>query len=249
MSDLVLQPGSPRISGDGDSRVYTYAYKCARGTGHTHVPGSKHAPNPDGPGFFVDSNVVSDIGYDTVELVYQDPLPETGLAAIKEGKCQPVLRSSVMEKPLCSHPNYKVCWDHYLECKKEDKLVALPSGWDTAANKDAMVGEEKFRWKHKSEAVGTGCVQRTAVKKPELETYYYPAAEVLEKYYYRRKADAARKVRATGKKDTPVETFLLTGIEWMNMGSELSQSGNYWVCSVGFKAAKTWDDDIYAVAT
>jgi len=247
MSGLTEQPESPRISGDGEYKEYTYIYKCLHGV--DVVFPAKQSANTGGKGYFTQGSILPGVGYDTVEFTYSEKIPETGLAAIKEGKNQPTLRTSVMEKPLAGHPNYLVCWDHYLECKKADKATTLPAAWDEAKTKDSMVDNETFRWKHKSEAVGDGFVQRTAVVKPEVDSYYYPAAQVEERYYYRRKQDAASKAKSAGKKDTPKENFNITGVEWMNMGSEVQQDGHYWVCSVSFVAAVKWDDDIYTEAS
>ena len=244
---LTLQPGCPRISGDGDSKEYSYTFWCEKGTAESYIPMKHSANSYGGNGYFVRHSITSNAAYDILELTFSDIVPETGMDAIKEGKNQPSLRTSLIEKPLNSHVNYYVCWDHYLECKEADKAVTLPSGWDTAKLKDPMVGNTQFRWKHKSESVANGYVQRTAVKKPELETYLYPSAEISEKYYYRRAKDAETKVRSTGRKDTPSKTFGITA-EWLNLGSELSQEGKYWVCSVAYSGAVEWDDDVYAEA-
>ncbi len=157
---------------------------------------------------------------------------------------------NVQEKPLEEHPNYAVCWNHYL-LKHQAASSAPPSDWDsTTSLKTASVfGNDEFH-EYLWSDTGVDLPANFSIveeRTKSFDTWFSCEPQVIRSRTYGSYSSAVSAASALVKKEAPAKKFGIGGGSWLRLPGTVSQSGReYIVEDIYIWKPDAWDSEIYS---
>jgi hypothetical protein len=244
--NYIPQPGYPRLDGtDGDDTI-----KVKWITDDPVVPDYDTAFY-DGRYPFFDNyshlklnkkSVVKQPGRYVVSLEYGED-EDDGTATVGGSSTVSTCANREVQVPITQHPNYRVCWNHDLHTTESGDAP----GWTPDAKNTELATDvaKKYRWAEPGTMPDTGWRVCAAAKKPGVESYPVFLPEVTVVRTTSSKGYLTRTMAKDGTKQTPPDTFGMSGGEWLQVGSELAKEGKKWVLRTVYRWSLSIDSDIY----
>ena len=168
------------------------------------------------------------------------------------GKKSAQLNGSMLSLPLEAHPDYLVCWNHYLVASPGTN--AVPAWWKSA--KDAVIAgadNKKYMWvKDLSAAPQESSGIWHAVKAPVkagTETFDVAVYSITETVKCRScNAAGALVANQLNKIGKPTYTLGIVGGDWKCDNANVFWGGKAWFATLTWTRSgnnKGWDKDIY----
>ena len=170
------------------------------------------------------------------------------------GKKSATLECGMLSMPLETHPEYRVCWNHYLAALG---AAAVPSWWADATSQIITGNDVKvYRWVSSPAELPYADVEGKkwqVVKKPSKEgvTSYDVATYVIRETVRCKTATAAGKICANkiNRITKPENDFGIKGGNWKCDGVNVRWGGKYWLASLTYTRSgnsKGWDAELYS---
>ena len=243
LSDYIATVGDGAISGDTVTRLWM----CRKADAVAIFEAYEHNEEYD-DGFFnlFASGIAYNEAYATLTMVFQaNPTEDEHEAGDVEYSCN----ASTFEKPLESRANYRTIWNHDLWAK--NGVPVSVGTWNYAIATDTVIPDAlqgTVKWGD-SDAPPEGWHIAIARTKPGVQAFNYPAPVVSVTEYFKKRKDAAAKVRKIGRLSAPGYCFgyNIASKYWLINNSTMSREGRLWVVTTEHIYADTgWDEDLYS---
>lgn len=239
----VEQPNSGLIGGDPANKTKTRIYRCNKGEGAQYIAMPRNTPTEDG--YFQHGALSSSEVWETIAITSSEKPISGSVQSRKNGEKRIRIQVPTVPQDIEYHPNYKVCWNHYMIAKDGD-TAELPSDWETQTDKIIINSTYKdWRWLHKTEMAPEGWNAQTVPQKPKVDNYLVPSPQVIETWYYRKESNAEARLKTVGRIDTPSKTYSYTG-EWFVIDSFVEYDGRMYYCESIYQLMFDVDEDIYS---
>ena len=169
------------------------------------------------------------------------------------GKKSAQLNGSMLSLPLESHPDYRMCWNHYLVAAPG--VESIPSWWESA--RESQISESgRYVWVKDLASAPTdktGSLWRSLRDpiKPGVDTYDVAVYSITETVKCRScNAAGALVANQLNKIGTPTYTLGITGGDWKCDNAAVSWNGKAWLATLTWTRSgnsKGWDKDLYGV--
>lgn len=166
----------------------------------------------------------------------------------------PSVEDGALQKQLEFHPSYLMKWNYHLAMKTGTTTHSAFSTATTPALSEADAAVKKWV-REPSEApidsndgpwkIGSGFTKT----KPGVDSYIYPSGVVREmkRFTSQGAAFAAKQDYVVGTVYESAASVSLTGT-CIVMASNMIYDGAYWIVSVTYQFASSWDSDLYGAA-
>ena len=187
-----------------------------------------------------------------------DPVNEPDTAY---GKKSATLQGSCLSCPLETHPDYRVCWDHYLATTLAG-TPAVPAFWETATDTRLSGTDwQQYRWVRSLSELPFGPDNMGRVwqglTKPEMPgVNSYDVAVYVVRESIRCRTDVAAGALVAGKLNKIVTPSFDFGIgkkdagnwNWKCDDAGVSWTGKYWLATLSYTRSgdkKGWNTKLY----
>ena len=153
------------------------------------------------------------------------------------------MSSSILEKDIEQHPDFKTIWKYNL-AKKKGTSETAPSDYTTTASTE--LDKQDWKWVEEVDSLPEGWIIYAQKTKKNVKSYPVPSVSVHKKQYYTSKTSAASAASTVGSISTPGETFGLGSTNnWLVTSANVYYEDKFWVAELDYQYADSWDTDIY----
>jgi len=240
------------FGGSSEDESVAYNYRVPRSGWKSLVPAFKAAHTDDEMGtvYFKSFSVApdeEDDDYLILSLNYTTVLAAVSIGGKEDDDDLWTITVATLEKPLETHPNYLMKWNHDLYQHK-DKADNTPAWFDTATNQQDADGTQ---WKWAKESPGdewrlsdNGAGALAEKTKAGVEAYYLPQPISRYQFWHSSKSNVEAVLQTVATRVTPAETFGYTGA-WLVTNVSVEEDGSKYRGTVEYTYADVWDTELY----
>ena len=250
LSQFVEMPESPQITGEGTTKETVRIYTVNNSLDWVSKLPARAESGTDG--FFSRYSSRHGPGYTVVSLYWSRSLSDPGSIARSraDGTVESDLTVDLVEKPIESHPDYKMYWNYDLwQSSATDPGMVAPE-WATTATDSSDANGVDYVWSKTKPAQTDTDKQWWKIQariKAGVESYLLVQPVVTDRKYCKNKATALSYLLTAGGEAAPTDGYAWgeTSANWLGYPIGLTLDGDFWVAQNEYRYADSWDDDLY----